>query len=287
MQCSRCGQKAVFDSPALCAGHFLEHVEQTVQSTIKQYSLCSKADRVCVAASGGKDSAALLFILKRSGYRVEVLAVDEGIAGYRDRTLEDLRKLCGDLQVPLRVVSFRDEVGGSLDVLAKGRHPCSVCGVFRRYLLNKYAEGFDVIATGHNLDDEAQSVLMNVIKANHTMFFRSHVRTPPAEGFIPRVKPLMFLTERQVLAYTVLRGLRIRYGECPHVPLALRARVRDVLNEYEGSDPGMKRRLVEAALHVAVQRPASLVRCGVCGQPSAHQVCRACVLKGELAGGAS
>lgn len=224
MQCTRCDRKAVFSDPALCQEHFVADVEAIVAKTIEEYALCTKDDRICVAASGGKDSAAVLVILKKLGYAIEALAVDEGIAGYRDKSLEDLRKLCTEYDIPLKVVSFEEEVGKPLDVLAQGQHPCSVCGVFRRYLLNKYAQGYDLIATGHNLDDEAQSVLMNIIKANQAMFYRSHVRTPKADGFVPRIKPLFFLSEKRIMAYTLLLGLQVRYGECPHVPLALRAR---------------------------------------------------------------
>ena len=218
----------------------MQFVENTVKNTIQEHKLCTKEDKICVAASGGKDSAAVLVIFKKLGFSIEALAVDEGIDGYRDKSLVDLKKLCTDYDIPLRVVSFEEEVGKPLDVLAKDQYPCSVCGVFRRYILNKYAKGYTVIATGHNLDDEAQSVLMNITKANHAMFYRSHVRTPAAKGFVPRIKPLFFLTEKMIMAYTVLLGLQIRYGECPHVPLAMRAKVRDVLNEYELKNPGMK-----------------------------------------------
>lgn len=287
MRCSRCEEKAVFSGPALCAVHLVEHVEQVVRETIDRFGLCSHDDHICVAASGGKDSLTVLSILHDLGYRVEALAVDEGIAGYRERTLADLRSFCQTQGIPLRVVSFVAEVGKPLDELAQGRHPCSVCGVFRRYLLNAHARGYDVVATGHNLDDEAQSVLMNIIKANHGMLLRSHVRTPPAPGFTPRIKPLFFLPERMILAYTLVKGLQVGYVECPHVPLALRAKVRDELNRYASVDQGIKRELVEAALHVAAARPPVLLQvCAVCGEPAAGSVCRACVLRQELVGDA-
>ena len=284
MNCSLCDEKAVFKDPALCKNHFINYVDDKVKETVEEYSLCSKDDKVLVAVSGGKDSAVLLVTLKKLGYNVEGLAVDEGIKGYRDSSLDDLRKLCADYNVPLHIVSFKDEVGKDLDELVEGRYPCSVCGVFRRYLLNKHAKGYDVIATGHNLDDEAQAVLMNLIKANKQLLLRTHVRSPPAKGFVPRIKPLMFLLEKEILAYAVLLGLQIDFGECPYVTQSLRAQVRDVLNEYELSDRGMKLSLVKAGLSFAITTNSSVFSpCPTCSEPSVGGgVCRACTLKEEL-----
>lgn len=283
MLCGVCSRKAVFSSPALCAEHLVSHVHEVAQETIDEHGLCSREDRVCVAASGGKDSVALLLVLKELGYRVEALAVDEGIAGYREHSLADLRRVCEDNGVPLRVVSFEELAGKPLDAMVEGRYPCSVCGVFRRHLLNRYAKGYDVIATGHNLDDEAQSVLMNLVKGNRDLLRRSHLRSPPAEGFTPRIKPFFFLSERMILAYTVVRGLSLRYVECPYATRSLRAQVRDALNRYEQDSPGMKRSLAEAALGVSgAPSPDVFSACPLCGEPSTGGLCRACRLRKEV-----
>jgi len=284
MKCVDCGAKAVFAHPPRCKDHFLSYVERTVQGTIHRFNLFHKSDRVCVAASGGKDSVALLVLLHSLGYRVEALAVDEGIEGYRDHSLRDLRGVCSRLGIPLRVVSFKDVIGESLDVMvSRHLHPCTVCGVFRRYVLNKSATGCDVVATGHNLDDESQAVLMNLSKANTSLLERTALRSPSRDGFVPRVKPLFFLSEREILAYVVLKGFSLTFGECPYAHLSFRARVRDVLNEYEYHHPGMKRSLVEAALFFAERSPSRNGGvCSVCGEPSAGDVCRACVLRGVV-----
>jgi len=108
MQCSRCDNKAVFQRPALCEEHLVSYVHEFVRQTINRHGLCTKEDRICVAASGGKDSVALLIILDELGYRVEALAVDEGIAGYREHSLKDLRAVCEERAIPLRVVSFQN-----------------------------------------------------------------------------------------------------------------------------------------------------------------------------------
>lgn len=285
MECRACGSPAVFDDPSLCEEHFLSFVVDAVRRAIDEYSLIRPGERVCVAASGGKDSVALLDVLSRLGYGVEALAIDEGIAGYRDESLGGLRSFCESRGVPLRVVSFADEVGKPLDGMVEGRHPCSVCGVFRRYLLNRYARGYDVIATGHNLDDEAQAVLMNLLKGNAALLDRTSVRSPPAEGFVPRVKPLVFLPERALRAYTLLRGIDVVYDECPYAPQSLRVGVRDILNRYESAHPGMKRSLVEAGLRGASHSNGDYSSCPRCGEPSSGGVCRACALRESIVGG--
>jgi uncharacterized protein (TIGR00269 family) len=282
MECSQCSGKAVFSHPNLCAEHLVAHVEATAQSTIDKYSLFKKSDRLCVAASGGKDSVALLAVLQALGYAVEALAVDEGIKGYRDDSLVSLREVCSSLSIPLRIVSFQEDVGKPLDAMVEGRLPCSVCGVFRRHLLNKYARGYDVIATGHNLDDEAQAVLMNLTKGHKDLLHRAHVRTPRAAGFVPRAKPFMFVPEKMILAYTVVKGLNPVFDECPYARQSFRAQVRDSLNGYEQEHPGMKLSLVEASLAVAGEQHMSFVQCPRCGEPSVNGLCRACELKEEV-----
>lgn len=281
MTCQKCSQTAIINNPSLCQDHVSEFVEETLAQTITKYHLFNQQDKICVALSGGKDSLTLAHILHKLGYNISGLAIDEGIADYRDHTLATLKKFCKERNIPLEISSFAQDIGKPLDDMVKGRHPCSVCGVFRRYLLNKHARQFDVIATGHNLDDEAQVVLMNLIKANKDLY-RTHVRTPQAQGFVPRVKPLMFVPEKLVRAYTLIQGFDAGFDECPYVQQSLRAQVRDTLNEYESNNPGMKEQLVKAALAIATEQKNSLKKCERCGEPSPHSICRSCELKEEL-----
>lgn len=281
MKCQKCSQTAIINNPELCQEHVVEFVEKTVVQTIKDYQLFTTQDKICVALSGGKDSLTLAHILHKLAYDISGLAIDEGISDYREHTLTTLKSFCKQRNIPLHISSFAQEIGKPLDDMVEGRHPCSVCGVFRRYLLNKHAHTFDVIATGHNLDDEAQVVLMNLIKANKDLY-RTHLRTPPAKGFVPRVKPLMFVPEKLVRAYTLIQGFDAGFDECPYVQQSLRAQVRDTLNEYESKQPGMKERLVKAALAIATEQKNDLKTCEKCGEPSPHLMCRSCELKEEL-----
>lgn len=289
MRCEACGQKAIFDNR--CRDHFLEHFENTVSDTIARFSLISKGQRIAVAVSGGKDSLSVLYILKKLYFDVEALAVDEGIAGYRDRTLEDLKRFCRKNGIPLKVRSVREKYSHTLDFYAQKARPCSVCGVFRRQLLNEMAEGYDVIATGHNLDDECQSIMMNYLKGNLELSARLGPKSGIAgqDGFTQRVKPLYFLSEREIRAYCFLMGFDIHYTECPHASVSFRYKLGESLNDLENKMPGTKRKIVSNFLDLLprLKRHYStsdeIEHCNRCGQPSSHDLCRACVLKEKLA----
>lgn len=300
MACVACANRPVFER--LCKEHFLGSFERRVRDTIAKHRLLTKREKVLVAASGGKDSLTTLFLLKKLGYDVSALAIDEGIAGYRPETLRTLRRFCGERGIPLRVVTFKEAYGEELDAMLRDgkKHPCTVCGTFRRQLLNRHAQGsqkaslsgapetrsvsrgFDAIATGHNADDEAQAVLMNLCRANSELFPRGGpVTTSDAKGFVKRVKPLYFCTEKEVLTYALLNGYAGAWNECPYVVRAYRAEVRDALNRYEATRPGAKRRVLARYLAVkrnlaAPQHPS--VPCATCGEPSADGACKACRL---------
>jgi len=285
MKCSKCENAAIYEKPALCKEHFNEYFEKKVLKTIKEYDLLSKKDKICVAASGGKDSVSLLYVLHKYGYSVEALAIDEGIAGYRDESLEFLKKFCSEKNIVLRIFSYKDEVGSTIDILSKKYSPaCSVCGTFRRHLLEKHSKGYDKIVTGHNLDDESQAVLMNILKAQTSLFARQGPKTSSVKGFTQKVKPFYFIKEKEVMIYAYLNGLNVDFKECPYAPQSFRAHVRDLLNEYEAKNPGAKMNIV---LHYLKSRNIKTERkeiktCSKCGMPSSGNICKACRIKAEI-----
>jgi tRNA(Ile)-lysidine synthase TilS/MesJ len=224
----------------LCADHFTEEFEQIVKETLLKGKMVEDGDRIAVAVSGGKDSTALLYVLDRiladrlADRRVELFAitVDEGIKGYRDDTMKLARKVARDLDVRQEIVSFRDEYGFDLDrAVQDGAMPCTVCGVFRKNALNRAAKrlGATKVATGHNLDDEAQSVMMNYLKGDMERLarFRPRRRQP---GLVPRIKPLREVPEKEVALYGMVRGFYEESIECPYARLSFRSDVRDMMN---------------------------------------------------------
>ena len=169
--------------------------------------------------------------------------------------------------------------------------PCSVCGVFRRYLLNKKSKELKLtkIATGHNLDDECQSILMNQLKNN----IDASARLGPKVGliqddkFVQRIKPLYLCTEKEVTTYAFVNGLLDEFNECPNVPQSFRAQVRDMLNDLENKFPGTKYSTINSFLQtlplLKQQFKGVVIKvCAKCSEPSANGICNACVYLEKL-----
>src|SRR3989338_8594712 len=168
-----CNNKPIIELSAgekLCKSHFTEYFENKVFRTIRQFDLIGKEEHLGVALSGGKDSLTLLNLLNKLSkqnpkIKLTAIAINEGIHDYRDKTLVTAKEFCEKNAIPLKVYSYEEEFGMPLDNMLKTLDvkPCTICGIFRRYLLNKKSKelGFTKLATGHNLDDECQSVLMN------------------------------------------------------------------------------------------------------------------------------
>ncbi len=271
-----------------CKDHFLEYFEKKVFDTIKKYRLLNKDDKVAVAVSGGKDSLSTLYLLKKFGYNAEGLAIDEGIKGYRETTIKDLKNFSKKNKIKIQIIDFKKEFKTTLDSAVKktSENPCHTCGVLRRFLLNKYSKGYDVIATGHNLDDEAQAIMMNILKAQTELQARLGPVTglKQSSGFTKRIKPLYLIKEKEVKAYTILKGFEVHFTECPYAHRSFRGEVQNMLNILEEKKSGSKENLVKSFLRELPDiqekfRTAGEVNeCLVCGEPAAKGVCRTCQL---------
>jgi tRNA(Ile)-lysidine synthase TilS/MesJ len=237
MNC-HCGEQAISER-GLCDVHFSEWFEEKVYDTIAEFEMIKENERVLVAASGGKDSLTLLKILAKK-HNVTALCIDEGIAEYREKTIDDLKHFCDSHSIPLVIKSFKQEKGHTLDEL-NPEHPCTNCGIYRRDIMAAHAKDYDVIATGHNLDDEAQAVLMNVFK-NHAM--RPQPVLPKNSLFTRRVKPLYFMPEADVRRYAYIHDLVSEFTECKNAGLSHRRAIQHFLERREAEKPGSKEHLI-------------------------------------------
>ncbi|ADV64929.1 TIGR00269 family protein [Desulfurococcus mucosus] len=303
-KCSVCGRPAVYVNPvngkAYCRVHFIEYFEKKVKKTIRKYEMLGEREHIIVAVSGGKDSMALLHFLRKlsrkiPGWRITAVLVDEGISGYREKTIRNLAKYAEENGVEYRVASFKEYIGATLDeIVEKGRSrglpylPCSYCGVFRRYVLNKAARelGGTVIATAHNMDDVVQTFIMNLASNSVDKIYRLTPVTGNGEGgFIRRVKPFYMVLEKESALYALLNNLvEPEYVQCPYAHYNIRFTIRRMINELEDKYPGVKYGLVNSLLSLTRDRQPSSTRgyiCEICGEPSSHRVCRACLYRFE------
>lgn len=251
MKCDYCGSIPVVihrkhSGQKLCKDCFIQKMQEKVLKDIRKYKLVEKGDKILLGLSGGKDSVMVLDILKNLHERgiVELMAVtiDEGISGYRAEGVEIATKIAKEMDIKHRIVSFEEYLGVTLDELMKKPQngACTYCGVFRRWILNKVAreEGATKIATGHNLDDEAQSILMNYLEGNLDNLTRIGVKSQSKDPrFTVKIKPLREVPEREIALYVLARELKVHLAGCPYAGDSFRAEVGQFLKEISLKHP--------------------------------------------------
>lgn len=278
-----------YEGRGWCRQCFLSSIEKKFRHIVSKNRLVQKGDRIAVAVSGGKDSLVMLYLLSEiKGFELVAFSIDEGIEGYRPRGIECAGKLCQKLGIEYHVYSYREELGFNLDkldkILGKAKH-CTYCGVFRRYLLNKKARelGATKLAVGHNLDDEAQSVMMNFVRGDFMRFSRLGASPGTSKNgkFVPRIKPMRDIPEKEIAAYAVLKGIGFSGDECPHSFDNVRRDMQSLLNDFELKYPGTKQQIVNFYDRMKPTLPmaeGSVQECNECGEPSSGKLCKACEL---------
>ena len=299
-----CNKKPVFEltgKEKLCKKHFLNYFEKKVRKTIRVHKLIGKEENILVAASGGKDSTVALYLLnkiiKNRKINIEVLHIDQSIGSYSKENKKNIRSFCKKYKLKLHETSFRKEFGYSLCYMQsilkeKGTDlkSCTICGILRRYILNKTAKKLKatLVVTGHNLDDEAQSVIMNMFKNNVSLLSRLGPKTGVVEDkkFVPRIKPLYFCTEEEVKLYAKLMGFKVVFKPCPCSLEAYRRGVLNMLDDFEKKNAGTKYGIINSFLEMKpllVAKYKGKIRvCKKCKEASAQDVCSTCKLVSKL-----
>ncbi len=295
-----------YSGERLCGKCFTRSIENKVRATIARYEMFKPDDNIMVAVSGGKDSVTLLHILAKierefPNARLCAVTVDEGIRGYRDEALKFAAENCRKLDVRHIVTSFKHLFGVELDELvtrlreygkqnSEGLSPCAYCGVLRRRALNLTARKSKVnkLALAHNLDDEVQTILLNIMHGDAPRI----ARVKPVLGekhpmFVPRVKAFSELPEKEIAFYAYLKKIKFQSVPCPYAPTALRTDIRTMLNRLEEKHAGTKFTVLKSmekirpALETFAQETI-LHECKLCGEPSVGDVCKPCQMLQQL-----
>ncbi|XP_039292740.1 cytoplasmic tRNA 2-thiolation protein 1 [Nilaparvata lugens] len=293
---AKCGKNAVLKRPktgdALCKECFFWAFETEVHKTIEGGGLFKPGEVVAVAASGGKDSTVLAYVLKlldqrySYGLKLVLLSIDEGITGYRDDSLETVKQNRDDYEMPLTILSYKELYGWTMDEIVEqiGRkNNCTFCGVFRRQALDRGASllKVDKVATGHNADDIAETVLMNVLRGDIARLRRCTAIATESEGSIPRVKPLKYTYEKEIVMYAYFKKLVYFSTECVFAPNAYRGYARTFLKDLEKIRPSVIMDIIHSGERLSVRddvRMPTRITCDRCGLVSSQAICKACTL---------
>ena len=275
---------------AFCRPCFLKHCHDQVRRTIEDFDMIAPGERVLVAVSGGKDSLALWDVLLGLGYAADGLYLGLGIGDYSGSSRRSAARFAAGRAATLVEIDIPAEFGFDIPGGARAakRAPCSACGLSKRHLFNRAAldGGYDVVATGHNLDDEAAVLFGNVLRWNTDYLGRQLPVLPGAGGFARKVKPLVRLSERETAAYCVLRGIDYIVDECPMAAGNKHLGYKDVLNQVEVQSPGSKaafyftflERISPLFAARAEEEREGLQPCPGCGSPTTGELCAFCKL---------
>ena len=266
------------------------NIETRVEKTLEKMKLSQK-DKILVAMSGGKDSSVTAYLLKKFGYNIEGFHIDLGMGSYSKRCLEAVKKLCKQLDIKLHIYNIKKEMGSSMCYIRsgiqhekKGLKNCAICGVIKKWIMNREARKlhFKYIATGHNLDDESQTFLMNILKGSPQLSANSGIitRNVKDKKFITRVKPLFYVAENGIRKYSKKIKLPVVYERCPCALDSYRIQMRQFTNSLTTKEKEniMKNFDILFPLIQKLKTEEGLKYCEICGEPSRNNICKMCQL---------
>jgi uncharacterized protein (TIGR00269 family) len=299
--CSKCQKTEsvyyrAYSGEYLCKKHFLHSIEDKTARTISKYSMIDYGDRVAVGVSGGKDSLSLLYVLKvlfdlhsNNGNELVAVTIDEGINGYRDEALQIVREFCNRLRVESKVISYESLFGTDMDEAmllrpSEKMSSCSICGTFRRRAIDIAAEtvGADIIATAHNMDDQLQTFMINLLAGDVERIGWTYPEPVQyTNSGMKKVKPFIEIYEYEIAFYALQREIPFQSEECPYMNESIRTDIREFFNRLERDRPGIKYNAYNSMTKVSkilrgVPSSSQSKKCSVCGYISTGNICSVC-----------
>lgn len=288
MKCDRCDNNAVYtrkySGESLCSKCFSNSIVRKTAKTISKHKMIKNDDFVAVAVSGGKDSLALLDIMKQMSnshnFKIKAITIDEGIPGYRDEALEIVQNFCSKLNVSYEIFSYENlfdmTLEEALELRDEKTSSCSICGTLRRRAIDRAANhiGANVIATGHNLDDTLQTFVINMLSGDMNKLGWMYPDTQK------RIKPFSEIYEAEVVFYAFTNNIPFQSEPCPHMNEGIRTEIREFLNSLESQHNGIKNSLYQSVLKVsqAVKKDNHKTKlfCKKCGSECTGEICAVC-----------
>jgi len=306
--CTVCKRREAFfyrtySGEKFCKKCFAESIEAKVKTTIAKYGMLEFNDRIAIAVSGGKDSLSLLHILTKIERKypkaaLVAVTVDEGIKGYRDEALKIAAENCKKLGVEHHVVSFKELYGYRLDEIVKRMKkkgngeltPCAYCGVLRRKALNIAARKIkaDKLATAHTLDDETQTILLNIFHGDVLRIAREKPVTDETHPkLVQKVKPFCEIPEKETALYAYIKRIKFQSIPCPYASEALRNDIRIMLNRMEEKHTGVKFTIFKSIEKIRpalenIAKKEGLKECSQCGEPTTERICKTCQMLRQI-----
>lgn len=304
MKCNKCENTAVYSrrysGENLCSQCFSNSILHKAAKTISKYKMIKNNELVCVAVSGGKDSLVLLDILnkmsKTHNFRIFAVTIDEGIPGYRDEALKIVENFCTQLNIQYKTFSYKKIFDLTLTESLELRNDqklssCSICGTFRRRALDHAAKTInaDTIATGHNLDDNLQTFLINILSGDAKKI--GWMDPDTSSNKVRRIKPLSEIYESEIVFYAFTNNLPFQTEPCPHMNEGIRTEIREFLNSLESNHDGIKNNMYRTILKISQFMNESNHKekriCLVCGNQCTSRICSVCNMLTNLKDGLS
>ncbi|MEM4702593.1 MAG: ATP-binding protein, partial [Archaeoglobaceae archaeon] len=257
---------------------FLKFYRKLVERSIKKYSIFRKNDKILLAVSGGKDSAAMACVLRDIGYDFSMLHIDLGIGNYSKDSRKKVEELAEILDRELYVISLHEYGFEISDVKSK---TCSACGIAKRYIMNRFAreKGFSVVATGHTAEDIVSFYLKNIAGGQKEYAEKLLPRIEPfSEMVVAKAKPIFEMSEKENMLYAVLKKLPIKFEDCPYAP---KPDWKEIVYEIERRKPGFVKNFLRGLLVKSREMPEAK-KCSICGEISTGEICAFCKLRIKL-----
>jgi len=277
---------------ALCKEHYTSWFEKRVQKTIDEFKMFSRNEKILIAVSGGKDSLALWNVLSKLGYEADGFYINLGIGEYSQDSKEKALDFAKRINRQLHILDLSKEIATIPQLKDISNRPaCSACGTVKRYYMNKFAKdnGYKVIATGHNLDDEVAVLFGNTLRWDVDYLKRQYPVLKEEDGFIRKVKPLCKITEKETAIYSFLNNIDYIEYECPFAEGASSIEYKEFLAKLEEKHPGTKLQFytnflkrMYPLLNEEKKEDKSLTKCKICGEPSTNEICLVCRLKQKV-----